>query len=451
MSDHLDFERQLERRLQARAAIAARPFDAGAIAHEIAAGTERRLLQGRFGWPRRTMLLAWLAVAAIVLATMAVVALIGAPTDLVFTGRPSNGLIAISANPLDVASGELGDIYVLDGDGAPRPVIGAPGDGIGQACPMFSPDGNWLAYGEAKDLGNAGARDPFPFSDPAFGVASIGPDGAVVPRMRELVGPTQNMPCPEFSPDSRSIVFADGDGLRLIDITTGATRSYPVSGRIGSSEWYAWSRDGTRVAVSEPGQIRIIRVNDGSSVVVPAQGTVSIELAWTAGDVGLLYMAADEFEQGYSVRLLDIASGRDTQIGPPAVVRGAEATVDAVAMSPDGRRIAYGWSTRTCNGDGCQTQPGRLFVVDVGSAGHVEAGHVELAPARESIGGTVVAPGRGLVWSPDGTRLLFGSALGLVSLGVDPASSATVQVHDASLNLEWSFRRPELAWQPVFR
>ena len=446
MSDHLDFERQLERRLQVRAAIASRPFDAGAIAHEIVTARGMRSLQARFGWSRPTMLLAWLAVAAIVLATVAVVALIGATKDKVFTGPPSNGLIAVSANPLDVASGELGDIYLLDGLGAPRTVIGVPGDGIGQACPVFSQDGRWLAYGEAKDSGNAGLRHPFPISAPAIGVARVGPDGSVVAHLRLPVRETQDLPCPEFAPDSRSIVFPDGDNLHLVDVTTGATRSFPASGRIGGSSWYQWSRDGTRIAVSEPGQIRVIRVDDGSSVVLAAQGTTKTELAWAAGDVGVLYMPGDEFEQGESVHLIDIASGVDTRIGPPAVAPGVVTPVNAIALSPDGRQIAYAWSTRTCTEEGCQGTPGRLFVVDVETANTVE-----LELERDPTSGTVVAPFRGLVWSPDGTRLLFGSIDGLVSTGVLPGAPATVHLSGARLNLEWSFRRLELAWQPVYR
>lgn len=454
MFDHLDFERQLERRLQARAAIASRPFDAGAIAHEIALGRGRRSTRGRFEWPRRTMLLAWLALAAIVLATVAVVALIGATKDKVFTGPPSNGLIAVSANPLDVASGELGDIYLLDGLGAPRLVIGVPGDRIGQACPAFSPDGRWLAYGEAKDSGNAGMRHPFPISDPAIGVAGVGPDGSVVAHLRLPVRETQDLPCPEFAPDSRSIVFPDGDNLLLVDVTTGATRSFPTSGRIGGSSWYQWSRDGTRIALSLPGlqgQIRIIRIDDGSSVVVPAQGWIATALAWTAGDVGLSYMAADGLEQGESVQLIDIASGVDTRLGPPAdalpaALPGVAAPVTAIALSPNGRQMAYAWSTRTCTEEGCQGTPGRLFVVDVDTANAVE-----LQLGRDPISGTVAAPFGGLVWSPDGTRLLFGSIQGLVSIGVDPASSDTVYAASDSLNLEWSFRRSEFAWQAVYR
>jgi hypothetical protein len=45
MTDRLDFETQLEERLRARAAIASRPFDAAAIAHQAALDGDRR----RFG------------------------------------------------------------------------------------------------------------------------------------------------------------------------------------------------------------------------------------------------------------------------------------------------------------------------------------------------------------------------------------------------------------------
>ena len=39
-----------------------------------------------------------------------------------------------------------------------------------------------------------------------------------------------------------------------------------------------------RFAVSEPGQIRVIRVADGKSYVIPVYGATPGSLGWTAGD-----------------------------------------------------------------------------------------------------------------------------------------------------------------------
>src|SRR5215208_3636280 len=74
------------------------------------------------------------------------------PTQL---GTVSNGWITVSANPWDINGGESGDIYLLSDIGGPRRIVGAGGDGVAQACPRFSPDGERLAYGEARAGGPA--------------------------------------------------------------------------------------------------------------------------------------------------------------------------------------------------------------------------------------------------------------------------------------------------------
>ena len=90
MTDRLDFEPQLGERLRARGALAARPFDAAAIAHQaiVAAGPRRRV--GSLAWPARGPVIAslaqrpaaaWLIVGLLlVLALLGVVGLAGSPT-----------------------------------------------------------------------------------------------------------------------------------------------------------------------------------------------------------------------------------------------------------------------------------------------------------------------------------------------------------------------------------
>ena len=63
MTDRLDFETRLEERLRARAALASRPFDAAAIAHQAAAGKRRRWWIGRFEVPTFRPVVGWLIVA----------------------------------------------------------------------------------------------------------------------------------------------------------------------------------------------------------------------------------------------------------------------------------------------------------------------------------------------------------------------------------------------------
>ncbi len=81
MTDRLDFEPRLGERLRARGALAARPFDAAAIAHQaiVAAGPRRRI--GSLAWPARGPVIASLArrpaVAWLIAGLLLVLALLG--------------------------------------------------------------------------------------------------------------------------------------------------------------------------------------------------------------------------------------------------------------------------------------------------------------------------------------------------------------------------------------
>ena len=78
MTDRLDFETRLEERLRARAALASRPFDAAAIAHQAAAGRRRRWWTDLFAVPTFRPVVGWLIVAMLLaIAVLGVVASIG--------------------------------------------------------------------------------------------------------------------------------------------------------------------------------------------------------------------------------------------------------------------------------------------------------------------------------------------------------------------------------------
>jgi hypothetical protein len=78
MTDRLDFEARLEERLRARAALASRPFDAAAIAHQAAAGKRGRWSTDGFELPTFRPAVGWLIVAMLLaIALLGVVASIG--------------------------------------------------------------------------------------------------------------------------------------------------------------------------------------------------------------------------------------------------------------------------------------------------------------------------------------------------------------------------------------
>ncbi len=73
MTDRPHFETRLEERLRARAALASRPFDAGAIARDAVAVNGRRRRFGRLEWPSTRPALGW-----VVAALMLAISLLGA-------------------------------------------------------------------------------------------------------------------------------------------------------------------------------------------------------------------------------------------------------------------------------------------------------------------------------------------------------------------------------------
>src|SRR4029078_10910007 len=79
ITDRLYFEPRLEERLRARAALASRPFDAAAIAHQAAAGKRRRWWTDGFELPTVRPAVGWLIVALLLaIAVLGAVAGIGA-------------------------------------------------------------------------------------------------------------------------------------------------------------------------------------------------------------------------------------------------------------------------------------------------------------------------------------------------------------------------------------
>jgi dipeptidyl aminopeptidase/acylaminoacyl peptidase len=461
MTDRLNFEARLEERLRARAAFASRPFDAAAIARQAVVVEGRRRQIGRLAWPSTRPALRWLVLALLLaLAVLGAVAGIGA----LLRERPplpsgaSNGWIVVSANPKTIGGGEFGDLYLVGEGDAARRIIGADGDGIAQACPRFSPDGHRLAYGEARvSEVVTNFRDDWPVRDRAVVVVGLNDSGeASEPIVRVAMNaPAGAIPCPEWSPDGMYVAFRNGAELWVADTVSGQTTEFPVFARALPEEGaelvppetarnlshdfagFAWSRDGSHIAVPEPGQLRVINVDDGSSNLIPVDGW-SRSIGWMANDSGIVYMTTDENRDGVSVRVVNADGTNDTQISPDPA--GLRVRFPEFVVSPDGRRVALIQKTYRCGMDECRSDPLRLLIAEPDRRSMVEL------PIAMEFAST-------LRWSPDGERLLFMTysevevGWKVVSVALEPGSPAIVHSIN-ELNLEWS--DSEVTWQPVF-
>ena len=354
------------------------------------------------------------------------------------TTHRANGLIAVSANPKDVGGGEVGDIYLVR-EGAPaRRIVGSDGDGVAQACPRFSPDGRWLAYGEARASAPVTTfRGVWPVSNRAVVVVGINGDGDTTQAIMRVALPRDpgQIACPEWSPTGTQLAFRVGAGLWVEEVSSGKTTTFTVTQAPWGQQYFAWSRDGSLIAVAEPGRIRVVRIPGGASTLIPVKGggTTPGSLGWTAGDDRIIYISTDAPGDGLAVNVVAANGNNDTQLTPDSA--DVQVRFYYTVVSPDGTRVAYVQRTTLCSSNGCIGLPERLLVIGTDGANVAE---LQIPPGfRVS----------GLQWSPDGERLLFGSIAGVVSIAVTPGSPAVVY-SSGELNLEWS--GSEVTWQPVF-
>lgn len=359
------------------------------------------------------------------------------PTPMLGADAPPSvaaaGWIAVSANAWDVGDGENGDIYLLSKGAAPRRIIGSDRDGIAQACPAFSPNGKLLAYGEATASGIVTShRGVWPVSDRAVVVVGLSANGDPSRPLMRVTLPSNpgEIACPRWSPNGRDVAFRVGADLWVADTTSGKTTVFQVGATPWGQQGFAWSRDGSRIAVAEPGEIRVVPIDGSTPRLIRIQGafpgSFTGSMAWTADDDAIVYV--DTVPQGdeLTVNRVDSDGTHDTPLAG-----GGRAEV-----SPDGSRVAYITSVSgTFNG---LPNDEHVMTMDT-SGGHV----VEVR----------VPPGfllEGLLWSPDGRRLLLSSIDGAISVALTPGSPPIVYAtgtYLSGLDLEWSWS--EVTWQPL--
>jgi Tol biopolymer transport system component len=267
-------------------------------------------------------------------------------------------------------------------------------------------------------------------------VVGLNDHGDASPPIMRVTPPADSgeVPCPEWSPDGDQVAFRIGSDLWVADAASGMTTGFPVAEAPWGQQGFEWSRDGSRVAVAEPGRIRVVRVDGVSATLIPVPGDTPSSLDWTAGDDRIIYIGNERSGDVLAVKVVGVDATNDTQL----TLRGTAAlqlwASDAV-VSPDGTQVAFVQVTTRCVNDECGTDSTRILTMDTHGSNLTE---VATPP---DFGAS------GLQWSPDGERLLFGSGGGgVVSVPVAPGSPEIV-LPNGELNLEYS--ASELTWQPV--
>jgi Tol biopolymer transport system component len=355
------------------------------------------------------------------------------------TTTAPNGLIAYPLGDENDPLAAVADIYLTSMDGTPRRIIGFPGDGVYQTCPAFSPDGALLAYREGAE-----GRDP-PTSAAVI-IVALDRNGTPAPRLRIDAGAAVS--CPKWSPDGRAVAYTAGDHPELwVAPLAGSATSYgplPCEPGVGCPTGFAWTRDSSALVFAHSEALRLVPLDGADAPRILARGAVDGDLreffeGISASPVGGLVAIGGGVmrEAGDGSGSQESAFVRVVNMDSAEVIWEQSwngGSTYAPVWSPDGTRIAW-------------TNEDELFVHEINDSPPVgRVNQWALEGAQSPVG-----MASGVVWSPDGRRLLFVGysddprAYAIVSIAVDgPPDLRTLTPWTMGL---YNARVDDLGWQ----
>jgi hypothetical protein len=343
----------------------------------------------------------------------------------------ANGWIAYPLGDADDPLANVADIYLTSADGTPRRIIGSSGDGLAQTCPAFSPDGSLLAYGEPA----------------AVVIVALDPNGKPSPRLRIRAA---GRPCPKWSPDGRAVAFLAGNTAELwVAPLVGPPTNFgdlPCGADVGCAAAFTWTRDSSALVFAHYQALRLVPL-DGTEPRILARaasdGDLNEYFEWVSASSvgpmlavggGVMEMTGSSGSQTSTfVRMMNMDTGK-VSFEHTCPCGGEYATP---VWSPDGTRIAWSFGEELL-----------VRAVD-GTRAVIHPTSWVLEGAQPSVG-----LASGVVWSPDGGRLLF--------VGWDVEASASYAIvsiaadgpPDLRVLTPWSIalynaRVGDLSWQAV--
>ena len=251
-----------------------------------------------------------------------------------------NGKIAFSANyTADVNSEQInapGDIYTVQPNGSEPSRLTRTGDAT---HPVWSPDARRLAYVRTDWRGD--------YAQALWVMNADGSGQRLVQNLKTSVAGSARTH--DWSPDNRTLVLDNGNGIALLDLRTEHMTQLPTHG------WHfvnpRWSADGTRIAVAAtPPNIHSHRPVFAQVYTMAADGSDLRSLAgtrrvwrrgydwsWVTCKVVFAAMSTPEPYDTCDGDLY-LADPRTRGMGPLVVQRCVQSDP---AWSPDGRQVAF--------------------------------------------------------------------------------------------------------------